>query len=181
MHYADNMTITSESDRTPDTGRWTSQAYQVQFARVEEVPRIQPDATDPDYMESPFHMSAWGISKGLYSLLEGYTPREIYDATGWLTTMQNHLVVDALEQMKYDAYYDGQHMPPLEYLFIAIDAELYLPRGLKMHVTCVTNIVPHSDKSDELDKFVAVLDPGEAKSYILERKANYRPPQEPIH
>jgi hypothetical protein len=65
-------------------------------------------------------------------------------------------------------------MPPLQNLFIATNAELFLPRGLKIVVSCVTNIVPRRE-DDTVDKFVAVLDPSEAQLYIQERADGYMP------
>ncbi len=180
--YHDNLPahITDATDTPPDTGRWTSPVYRVQFARVEQVQSVPYDE-EQDYLEPPFHLSAWGISNGLYSLLDDYSDRAIYDATAWLTTTQNRLVVTALEQMSQDTLRHEEPMPSLEYLFIAVEAELYLPRGLRMPVNCVTNIIPHGADTNALDKFVAVLDPGETRFYIQERKANYRPPQDAIH
>lgn len=181
MHHDNLLTHRTTSSDTPlDTGRWTSPVYRVQFARIERV-QVPAWDDDPDYLEPPFHLSAWGISEGLYSLLVDYSARDIYDATSWLTTTQNRLVVNALEQMSQDSTMHAGNMPSLEHLFIAIETELYLPRGLRMPVSCVTNIVPHGNDTDALDKFVAVLDPGETRFYIRERKASYRPPQEQVH
>ncbi|MDQ7024630.1 MAG: hypothetical protein Q9P01_07305 [Anaerolineae bacterium] len=142
-----------------DTNRWTAHIYTVQF---EQVSIMQPE---PDE-EATFAVSAWGLSKNLSSLLTDYSDKHVREATEWLTLQQNALVADVLEQMQYS----GQAIPPLEHLFIAIDGELFLPYGLRMLVTCITNIVPRGNPSDGLDKFVAILDPSETDSYVSERK-----------
>jgi hypothetical protein len=158
--YTDRKIETTSSHIIPfDTNRWTSPVYNVQFGQVSIV---APEAEQ----EAAFKVSAWGLSKNLRSLLKDYSDAHVREATEWLTLQQNALVADVLEQMQYS----GQAIPPLEHLFIAIDGELFLPNGLRMLVTCVTNIVPHGTPSDGLDKFVAILDPGESDKYVIERK-----------
>jgi hypothetical protein len=142
-----------------DTNRWTSPIYNVQFGQVAVV---EPEPEQ----EAAFAVSAWGLSKNLSSLLKDYSDTHVREATEWLTIQQNALVADVLDQMQYSR----QGIPPLEHLFIAIDGELFLPNGLRMLVTCVTNIVPHGTPADGLDKFVAILDPGESDTYVGERK-----------
>lgn len=146
-----------------DTARWTSPAYQVQFGQIAYV---QPQAQQ----ETAFALSAWGVSQGVKTMLAGYSDTEIQQSAEWLTMQQNAMVAQMLEQMSYEMRLDGGTLPPLEDLFITIDAELFLPRGLRMDVTCVTNIVPQGDEHDSLQKFVAVLDPSEARAYIVERR-----------
>lgn len=146
-----------------DTSRWTSPAYQIQFGQVAYV---VPQA----HQETAFALSAWGISQGLKALLVGYSDSDVRNSAEWLTMQQNTLVAQMLEQMAYELRLDGAALPPLENLFITIDAEMFLPRGLRMDVTCVTNIVPQGDEQEGLQKFVAVLDPSEARAYILERR-----------
>jgi hypothetical protein len=146
-----------------DTLRWTSPAYQIQFGQVAYVvPQGQ--------QETAFALSAWGISRGLKALLETYSDSDTRDAAEWLTMQQNSLVAQMLEQMSYELRLDGGSLPPLENLFITIDSEMFLPHGLRLDVTCVTNIVPQGEKNEGLQKFVAVLDPSEARAYILERR-----------
>jgi hypothetical protein len=148
-----------------DTSRWTSSAYQIQFGQISYVvPHAQ--------QETAFALSAWGISQGLKALLETYSDSDIKAAAEWLTMQQNTLVAQMLEQMSYELRLEGAALPPLENLFITIEAEMFLPKGLRMDVTCVTNIVPvtHDEEDDSLQKFVAVLDPSEARAYILERR-----------
>ena len=65
---------------------------------------------------------------------------------------------------------DDFNFEMIDQIFISIDAELFLPRGLRMHVTCITNIVQVGSDQEMLDKFVAVLDPGEATTYVSERR-----------
>ena len=142
-----------------DTNRWTSPVYKIRFGHVSIV------ENEPE-QEAAFTVSAWGLSNNLSLLLRDYSAAHIREATEWLTIQQNAMVADVLERMQYS----GRVVPPLEQLFIAIDGELFLPNGLKMHVTCVTNIVPHGNTADGLDKFVAILDPGETDTYIIERK-----------
>jgi hypothetical protein len=103
-------------------------------------------------------------------LLRDYSDGQVEDAARWVTMQQNGLVADILEQMSFDTRLGAAPLPPLEQLFITVDAELYLPRGLRLPVTCVTNIVPHERDDDGLEKFVAVLDPGEVQPYIQERR-----------
>jgi hypothetical protein len=146
-----------------DTSRWTSPAYQIQFGQIAYVvPQAQ--------QETAFALSAWGISQGLKALLEGYSETDIRASAEWLTMQQNSLVAHMLEQMSYELQLDGAVLPPLENLFITIDSEMFLPHGLRLDVTCVTNIVPQRDEDESLQKFVAVLDPSEARAYILERR-----------
>jgi hypothetical protein len=158
-----------------DTARWTSSAYQIRFG---QIALVQPQAQT----ETAFALSAWGVSQGVKALLETYSDTEIQQAAEWLTMQQNAMVAQMLEQMSYELRMDGATLPPLEDLFITIDAELFLPRGLRMDVTCVTNIVPQGDENDSLQKFVAVLDPSEARAYILERRGtNNKGRHEKLH
>lgn len=141
------------------TARWTSTVYGVQFGQVALL-EPQPDQT------IAFQMSAWGLSKGLRTLLADYSDAEVSRGIEWLMTYQTILVVNMLEQISMESRF----MPSLEQIFLSIDAELFLPRGLRMSVTCITNIVPRNNDDDGLDKFVAVLDPSEAQAYIQERR-----------
>ncbi|MEO0599207.1 MAG: hypothetical protein AAF126_24060 [Chloroflexota bacterium] len=146
-----------------DTARWTSPAYAIKFAQIDRV-------TTPDAHESPFRLSAWGMSAGLRTLLADFTDSEINQAVQWLTSYQNEHLIYMLEKAHRDEGLDRM-MPSLDHLFIAIDAELYLPRGMRIVVTCVTNIVPFDNEDiHDLDKFIAVLDPGEVNHYIRERR-----------
>jgi len=139
--YTDRKIETIPNPLIPfDTNRWTSPVYNVQFGQVSIV---APEAEQ----EAAFKVSAWGLSKNLRSLLKDYSDAHVREATEWLTLQQNAMVADVLEQMQYS----GQAIPPLEHLFIAIDGELFLP-------------------NDGLDKFVAILDPGESDKYVIERK-----------
>lgn len=149
-----------------DTARWTSGAYRVQFDTV----KYMPGSGDDDM----FDVSAWGISHSLRHLLADYRDEEIRNAAEWLAGNQSTLVANLLEDMAVNAYHQGEAMPPLQNLFIATNAELFLPRGLKIVVSCVTNIVPRRE-DDTVDKFVAVLDPSEAQLYIQERADGYMP------
>ncbi len=156
----------------PQTSRWTSRAYGVQFGQIETLKTGEEEL-------SAFTLSAWGVSRDLRALLGDYSDGQIEDAARWLTMQQNNLVADILEQMSLDTRLGTATLPPLEHLFITVDAELYLPRGLRLPVTCVTNIVPHDDDDDGLEKFVAVLDPGEVQPYIEERRERdpFNPPR----
>ena len=168
MHYDETVQPSSDTQPTKfsvnDVERWTSTAYRVRFGQVEFV------QTPPD-QEGAFHISAWGISQSLCELLGDYSNQQIHDATAHLTLQQNSVVAEILEQVSFSSRLDGGMVPSLEDLFIAIHAEIYLPRGLRMLVTCVTNIVSHGIESG-LDKFVAILDPGEAQMYVQERKGS---------
>ncbi|MEL6408733.1 MAG: hypothetical protein AAFR81_30485, partial [Chloroflexota bacterium] len=62
-----------------DTARWTSPAYAIKFAQIDRV-------TTPDAHESPFRLSAWGMSAGLRTLLADFTDSEINQAVQWLTS-----------------------------------------------------------------------------------------------
>ncbi len=149
----------------PQTSRWTSRAYEVQFGQIETL------KTGEEEM-SAFSLSAWGLSRDLRALLSDYSDVQIHDAAKWVTMQQNNLVADILEQMSYETQLGTANLPPLEQLFITVEAELFLPHGLRLPVTCVTNIVPHDPTEDSLEKFVAVLDPGEVRPYIQERREN---------
>lgn len=144
------------------TARWTSSAYKIQFGQVDYVTGQSPQ-------DAGFNMSAWGISENLRALLADFTDAEIASAVEWLTIQQNAYLAILLEEARSNLAGDLDS-PILEQLFIAIDAELFLPRGLRLIVTCVTNIVQAMTDNNHLDKFVAVLDPGEAKQYIVERR-----------
>lgn len=156
----------------PQTSRWTSRAYGVQFGQIETLKTGEEEF-------SAFTLSAWGLSRDLRALLSDYTDGQIQDAAKWVTMQQNNLVADILEQMSYDTHMGLSTLPPLEQLFITVDAELFLPRGLRLPVTCVTNIVSEDSEEERLEKFVAVLDPGEVKPYIQERREN-NPFDQPI-
>lgn len=145
-----------------DTARWTSSTYRIKFAAVGYV-----DAQIEG--EQAFDLSAYGISSTLRTLLEDYSDGDLRIAAAWVAAYQNHDVANALQSMAAHAYNSGADMPELQDVFIAIEADLYLPGGLKMPVTCVTNIVPHGNHEDRMDKFVAVLDPSETRFYIDER------------
>jgi len=166
MHHRLNIptieNTTSNYVTTVNTARWTSPAYDVQFGQIDIV-------TPNDMTEQTFRLSAWGLSLGLRLLLTEYSDQEIRQAISWLTIQQNAYVAMMLEQVMMSAEWTVG-VPPLDHLFLSIDAELYLPRGLRMVVTCVTNIVTLSVDDAALDKFVAVLDPGEAHLYVQERR-----------
>lgn len=150
-----------------ETERWTSPIYQIQFGAVESI----TEEND----EYSFDTSAWGISTTLWRLLADYSRLTLRTSIEWLTAHQNQMVADILENLAYDSHRRGEPIPPLQHVFIAVESELYMPRGLRLPVICVTNIVPHGDEEDSMDKFVAVLDPGEAELYINERTGNNRP------
>lgn len=164
MH--NNATDTSDIRPIPqidleaDTARWTSDFYRIEFDRISQ---IIPENVDDD----TFRVSAWGLSTGLSQLLASYSAVQVKTAVDWLVIRQNaHMVVMLGEAMRSSDF----DFRLLDQMFITIDAELFLPRGLRMHVTCITNIVQVGADSAELDKFVAVLDPGEAETYIQERR-----------
>ena len=161
---AQNPKQSSENAATWDaeTARWTSPTYNVQFATVAYVDQ-QPEG------EYSFDLSAYGISRLLYSMLDDYSAGDLRQAAEWVTTHQNHVVADILQNMAIAAHQSGETIPALQDLFIATETELYLPHGLKMPVGCVTNIVPRGTIDDGMDKFVALLDPSETKAYIDER------------
>ncbi|MCA9885940.1 MAG: hypothetical protein KC546_15975 [Anaerolineae bacterium] len=152
-----------------DTARWTSNAYQVQFDTVQYLQSNEDDES--------FRMSAWGMSHRLRLLLGDYRDDEIRSATEWLANHQNMIVADMLEDMALHSFRQGETMPPLHTLFIAVETDLFLPRGLKINVSCITNMVPDDDSDDSVDKFVAVLDPSEAHLYVMERSESYTPPR----
>lgn len=147
-------------DLTTDTARWTSPAYDVKFGQISELTSQQQDYNS-------FRVSAWGLSRGLSHLLKDYSQRELQSALDWLIISQNtHMVVMLNQAIEFEGF--GYDM--LDQIYVTIDTELFLPRGLRMHVTCITNIVQVDAESGALDKFVAVLDPGEARQYIQERR-----------
>lgn len=144
------------------TARWTSSHFQVRFGSVRFVTH------DAD-KESAFSLSAWGISEALHELLADYGDDVLHEATAFLTSRQSQVVAELLNEIAHDVRRSGEIMPALEDLFIAVNVDLYLPRGLKMIVTCVTNMVMHEDDYG-IEKFVAILDPGEVQIYIEERR-----------
>lgn len=160
---------TAHDDPTIDTERWTSPSYHIQFETIEYV------LAEPDDDET-FDMSAWGISRGLRALLADYSDWQVAVSTRRITGYQSQVVANVLENMAMDAQSRGESIPPLEHLFIAIDGMLFMPDGLRVDVCCVTNIVPRGEPEDGLDKFVAILDPGEAQFYIDERTGANLPP-----
>jgi len=161
---SDNIFPGKRDAKRPNTERWTSDAYRVRFAQIES---IQPDSEDE---EIAFDLSAWGISSGLRHLLVDYSDNELRDSSQWLTAQQNHLVADLLAQLLSESRLISDDVPQIEHLFITVHAELFLSHGLRMHVACVTNIVPREANSNRLEKFVAILDPGEVQAYVSERK-----------
>lgn len=144
-----------------ETSRWTSSSYRVRFDTVGTIDTAEGD--------EEFNLSAWGISRSLRQFLVDYNDFEILEASHRAAMYQNTIVIDVLDDMMRSAYKSGKPLPRLENTFIAIEVEMYLPRGLKVPVCCVTNIVPGNGEDDTMDKFVAVLDPAEARAYIDER------------
>ena len=142
-----------------DPSRWTSEAYDIQFGQIET---IQQKAKG----ESVYRMSAWGLSRSIRNLLADYSNDAIRQAVEWMAEYQNEAVLDVLEELQYQP----AQVLPIEQLFIAVDTDLFLGKGLRMPVTCVTNIVPYGNIANGLEKFVAVLDPAEVNLYIAERK-----------
>jgi hypothetical protein len=145
--------------------RWTSSAYRIRFGQIAFV------YPEPD-QEAAFRVSAWGISENLRYLLADYSDEHIRQTAEWLTIQQNTLVADVLDQVQNDPYLVEDGIPPLEHIFISFNSEMYLKGGLRLSVICVTNIVPYGQPTAGLDKFVALLDPGEAKTYIRERRGS---------
>lgn len=146
------------------TARWTAPAYAVKFGQVEQLPQAPEE-------QRAFGVSAWGVSVVIRDLLADFSNTQVRDSAEWLTLQQNQLVSEMLVMSQIDWFRVHEPAPPLENMFFSIDTELFLPRGLMMHVTCVTNIVPRGGAEDGLDKFVAILDPGEVPPYIAERKS----------
>jgi hypothetical protein len=149
----------TEIDIVFETSRWTSGAYEVQFGQIGIV-EANPEQA------APFQLSAWGLSKDLRELLGDYSDTDVSRAVEWMMLQQTRMVVHMLEQITIEQGF----VPPLENLFISVEGELFLARGLKLLVVCITNIVPCGNENEGLDKFVAVLDPGEARNYIEERQ-----------
>ena len=159
-------------DLEADTARWTSPAFQVRFGHIAELEQQQHEI-------EPFRVSAWGLSEGLSQLLADYTSSGLHSALDWMIVHQNARMVMMLNEavVAQDFNYDI-----LDRVFISIDTEIFLRGGLRMHVTCVTNIVQVDSETSALDKFVAVLDPGEAEQYIRERRDMIVPPnQNTVH
>lgn len=144
------------------TQRWTSSAYQINFGLISLVDSKQ-------FQHESFRLSAWGLSTNLNQLLADYSDNEIRESVNWLTLQQNTYVAIMLEDAMLNLGTELNLMM-IDQIFIAVDAELYLPRGLRMIVTCITNIVQIDAEKHELDKFVAVVDPGEAHIYTQERR-----------
>lgn len=149
----------TEIDTIFETARWTSGAYEVQFGQI-GILEVNSE------QNAPFQLSAWGLSKDLRELLSDYSDYDVSRSIEWLMVQQTQMVATMLERISSEQRY----MPPIEHLFISVDGELFLANGLKMLVTCITNIVPRGNEDDGLDKFVAVLDPGEARNYVEERR-----------
>jgi hypothetical protein len=162
--YLNRLTQQDSDKWDAKTARWTSSTYDVKFASVTYVD-VQPED------EYSFDLSAYGISRLLRRLLGSYSDRDLHRAAEWVTTHQNHVVADILQDMAIAAHQSGETIPELQDLFIATETELYLPYGMKMPICCVTNIVPRDTPDDGMDKFVALLEPSEAESYVNERIA----------
>jgi hypothetical protein len=161
-HGTAHHTSAPRSIRTSELSRWTSAAFQVRFGHIAMLPTHIHDKN--------FNMSAWGLSTTLCDLLDQYSREEIAEAGRWLTIQQNAMVAMMLEEITFEAHMSRKQAPAIEDLFFSLDAELYLPRGLRMDVICVTNIVPDQESDDGLEKFVAVLDYSEVEQYIIERR-----------
>lgn len=147
------------------TARWTATAYAVGFGQVEQVPQLSEE-------QQAFQVSAWGVSAILRELLGDYSNMQVRASAEWLTLQQNQLVSEMLMMSQIDWFREHEPAPPLENMFFSVDTELFLPHGMMMHVTCVTNIVPRGEADDGLDKFVAILEPSEVTAYIAERKSH---------
>lgn len=142
-----------------DSSRWTSEVYTIQFGQISTTRQKAKG-------ESIYRMSGWGVSQSLRSLLADYSNDAVRQAVEWMADRQNEIVLDILEELQYQP----TQILSIEQLFIAVDTELFLTKGLRMPVTCVTNIVPYGNIASGLEKFVAILDPSEANQYIAERK-----------
>jgi|GEM_PF-2232773 len=170
MNLSDSAAY-DEQDWLARTSRWTSSSYQIQFDTIALL------TTEDDDDEDNFDLSAWGISQSLRDLLADYHDEDVLSATEWLASYQSLLVAQVLEEMAHSARRERSSIPPLHRLFITLEAELYLPHGLRMPVSCVTNIVPYETSGGSVDKFLAILDRGETLAYIEERSDNYQPPR----
>lgn len=158
----DNAQSSLTDSSAIDTERWTSSAYQIKFSQISLV-------DTQDNPDDSFRMSAWGLSTALRQLLSDYSEQDIQTASDWLIIQQNAYVAMMLEDamMGFGSPLD---LPMLDQIFISIEAEIFLPKGLRMLVNCITNIVEVDASTHALDKFVAIVDPGEAQHYILERR-----------
>ena len=159
-------------DLEADTARWTSPAFQIRFGHITEL-------AQQSYEIEAFRVSAWGLSEGLSQLLSDYPSSMLHHTLDTLIVNQNaHMVMMLNEAMTIsDFNYDI-----LDQVFITIDTEIFLPGGLRMHVACVTNIAQVNSDTATLDKFVAILDPGEAEHYIRERRGmTLSPKRHTIH
>lgn len=159
--------MNTASEAHSATSRWTSSAYAVQFATVRQF--------EPFSHGQSFDLSAWGISHLLRNLLLDVPDSQIRSATDWLTSHQNDLIADLLHRIAHESQLTGSKVPPLHEMFITVEDTLVLPQGIQMPVACVTNIVPHGNEEDSMDKFVAVLDAVEIETYINERTGRHLP------
>jgi hypothetical protein len=156
-----------------DLTRWTSEGYQVRFGQVALLPISNHD--------SSFQTSAWGISACLCNLLAVYTDEERAEAGQWLALQQNDAIALMLDDLDFLSRISHKQSQLIEDFFFPVDSELFLPRGLRMDVICVTNIVPDPDSGEGLEKFVAVLDHSEVEQYISERRGIGMPTRNSVH
>jgi len=143
-----------------DTLRWTSKEYDITFHRVTQESPVQSS--------EGVTLTAWGISNNLQSFLVDYS----VETVNW--TVRSYLphvidtVVDIIAELIEQSERTGQDIPPLETLYLVVQADLVMPDASIFPVDFVINIVKRRNPL-EVMKFIAVVDPSESGVYIDER------------
>jgi len=146
-----------------DTIRWASVDYQIKFERItQETPIKAPEGLT---------LTAWGLSKNLNLLLNNPSPEQITDIVRSYLPYIIETVVDMIALMIDESERTNSRFPPIDSLYLVVQADLVMPGYSILPVDFVTNIV-RSQKPDKVIKFIALLDPSETSIYIDERTNN---------
>ncbi|MGJ3237974.1 MAG: hypothetical protein ACFE0Q_04650 [Anaerolineae bacterium] len=159
-----SLTGTDHTAITTQTARWTSPAYGINFGHIAKMPIDEQEA-------NIFRFSAWGLSSSLSRLLAHYPESQVKASAQALIADQHEHVIVALEQI-ISGMNSEFYTSDLDHIFVTVpNCDMFLAGGLRLPVTCVTNIlqVKGGPEVATLNKFVAVLDAGEVQPYITER------------
>lgn len=143
-----------------DTVRWSSADYQIKFERItQEAPVKAPEGLT---------LTAWGLSKNLNLLLNNPKPAQITDIVRSYLPYIIDTVVDMIAAMIDESERSNTRFPPIDSLYLVVQADLVMPGYSILPVDFVTNII-RSHKPNKVIKFIALLDPSETSIYIDER------------
>lgn len=145
-----------------DTMRWTSKEYDITFHRITQESPIE----SPDGMT----LTAWGISNNLQSFLVDYSIETVNRVVRSYLPYVIDTVVGIIAELLERTERQGDAIPPLESLYLVVQADLIMPDRSVFPVDFITNIVKQPNPLKVM-KFIAVVDPSESGVYIDERTA----------